>query len=109
MTLSTQIPNATKEIVIQVSDPNTLWLVLVTLILAVITFFGILLTNKKTRESNELTKESNDLTRKELDSKIRAWLRIEYLKHVHVILKDNLAVDWDEYWNNIGKYKSPIM
>jgi hypothetical protein len=102
MEIPVQIPNATKEITTQVSDPNTFWLVLVTLILAGITFFGILLANKRTRESIELTK-------KELDSKIRAWLRIEFLEPSHVILKDDSAIPQDEYWRNMGKYTSPIV
>ena len=48
-----QIQNGTHQIIVQVSDPNTIWLVIATSIIAGVTFFGILLSNKRTRESNE--------------------------------------------------------
>jgi len=65
-----QIPNGTNQVIIQVGDPNTVWLVVATLIIAGVTFFGILLSNKRTRESIELSE-------KELKSRMIPLLQFE--------------------------------
>lgn len=49
-------------------------MVIATIALVTVTFIGIILTNKRTRESNELTRQSNELTRMELRARIRPVL-----------------------------------
>lgn len=101
MDIPVQIPNATKEIVIQVSDPNTFWLVFVTLILAGITFFGILLSNKR-------TKESNDLLLKQIQIKVRPWITFPEPMPIFVIL-ENRSVPYEKYALNPTEYGSDIL
>ena len=99
MDIPIQIPNGTNQILVQVSDPNSYLLILSSFILVLVTLAGVIITGILTRKSNELT-------RKELDSRMRPWLRIEHLTFEFVILADKTIVTWDEYWNNKGKYLS---
>lgn len=71
-----QVANGTHQIIIQVSDPNTVGLVIATLIIAGVTFFGILLSNKRTRESNDALKESNRLLRIDILARYRPILQL---------------------------------
>lgn len=64
-----QIPNGTHQVIVQVADPNTFWLVIGTFVLAIITLIGIIWSNKNTQRSNKLL-------RTDLYARLKPILRI---------------------------------
>lgn len=81
-----QIPNGTHQIAVQVSDPNTLYLAIGTFALVLITLFGIMLSDRRTRrslahleDSNKLTQQSNDLLRTDILARYRPVLQVHNL------------------------------
>ena len=71
-----QIPNGTHQVIIQVSDKNTIWLVIATIVLAIGTCAIAWITYNGNKESNRLTRESNDLLKLEIKNKIRPDLQV---------------------------------
>ena len=71
--------------------------VIIASIAVMITFFGILLADKRTRESNELT-------RKELNTKLRPWIRVGKIEPEFLISNKGSHVKWDEFLSNQEKF-----
>lgn len=71
-------------------------LIIGTFIIAISLIVGIAITSQKTRESNQLTRESNDLIKKELDVKLRPWIKINDIKYTHAVLKNGRSVGWND-------------
>jgi len=69
-------------------------------IAVIITVAGIYLSNKR-------TKDSNDLLKKDIDSRIRPWLKISDIHPTHMFLKNGDSLNWDEY--NIKKVNEQIL
>ncbi|MDE1812752.1 MAG: hypothetical protein KGH85_07800 [Thaumarchaeota archaeon] len=71
-----QVSNGTHQIIVQVSDPNTIWLVIATVVLAIATWFVVWITHRGNKESNQFTRESNDLLKLDITNKIRPDLQV---------------------------------
>jgi len=74
--------------------------VIVASVAVIITFVGILLSNRR-------TKESNTMTRTELKHRFRAWIKIENL-FGYLITVDGVNYSWNEYWGDTSKHPGKI-
>lgn len=76
-----QIPNGTHQVIVQVSDPNTILLVIVTIIVAIATWAVAFVTYRGNKESNQQTRNSNDLLRTDLYARLKPILRVHNTGH----------------------------
>lgn len=74
--------------------------VIIASVVVIITFFGILLADKRTRESNELT-------RMELNSRLRPWIKIEDITQEFVQFENGDTISWSKYTDNVSKHPTP--
>jgi len=74
--------------------------VIIASVAVLITFVGILLADKRTRESNELT-------RMELNSRLRPWIKIEDITQEFVQFKNGNTISWGKWTDNVSKYPVP--
>lgn len=97
-----QIPNGTHQLIqtVQVSDPNTILLVIVTTALAIATLIVAFVTHRGNKETNRQTRESNKILRLEIESRFRPTLVFENVGH-WVGKKDNKIV-FGGYLKNFG-------
>lgn len=93
------LSNQTLIHIVQVSDPYTPWLVIATFILAGCTIFGILLSNKRTKESVELT-------RAEMSVSLRPWIGVIDIQAEAYLFEDGSVENYEAVQNMITKGKS---
>ena len=74
--------------------------VIIASVVVIITFFGILLADKRTRESNELT-------RMELNSRLRPWIKIGDITQEFVQFENGDTISWSKYTDNVSKHPTP--
>jgi len=67
--------------------------VIIASIATITTFVGIYLSNKR-------TKESNNMMQKEINIKLRPWIRIEGCKPTHGILASDAIMEWKDITDN---------
>ncbi|MDE1725048.1 MAG: hypothetical protein KGH76_04010 [Thaumarchaeota archaeon] len=91
-----QISNGTHQVILQITDPNTFWLVIGTFVLAVITLIGIIWSNKNTQRSNKLLQT-------DLYARVKPLLRIHNTGHepINPMVDPNL-VDYHPNLRNDG-------
>lgn len=71
---------------------ENIYLIIGTFIIALASIVGIIITSQKTKESNQLTRDSNELIKKELELKLRPWIKINDIEYTHAILIDGTSV-----------------
>ncbi len=72
--------------------------VIVASVAVIITFIGVILSDKRTRESNELT-------RTELNIRLRPWIKIGDTNPTYVTFQNGEIMKWEEYTNKINELK----
>lgn len=97
-----QIPNGTYQLfqTVQISDPNTILLVIVTIALVLSTLIVAVVTHRGNKETNRQTRESNKILRLEIESRFRPILVFENVDH-YVENKTNKIL-FGGYLKNFG-------
>jgi len=104
-----EILESTNEILKSTNDAQTT-LVIVTIFLVIATSVGIVFSIMYTRksvshlerqldvsvQSNQNVKDSNEMVQKELDIKLRPWMKIDGIEPSHKIFSNNAIVKWGD-------------